>query len=146
MAKAKKTAVRKKTAKTKAVSARKVTAAKAGKKKQTIKKSTKKAKAGRPKAKGGRPKAKTASKKPVRKLKKYTPRSRYTSYKIGDRVQFGRIKNWEGDSVLEKIVGIVVDKIEDKELGLRFIEVQFNFRDYLPLAEDNLKTRRFVVK
>ena len=140
MAKAKKTA-------------RKVTAAKAVKKKQTIKNSTNKAKAGRPKAragrpkaKGGRPKAKTASKKPVRKLKKYTPRSRYTSYKIGDRVQFGRIKNWEGDSVLEKIVGIVVDKIEDKELGLRFIEVQFNFRDYLPFAEDNLKTRRFVVK
>ena len=115
------------------------------------------AKAGRPKPK---PKLREAPKRgkrlkalaePVRravskKLKKYSPRSRFASYKIGDRVQFTHIRNWEGELALEKIIGIVVDKIDDKHLDLKFIEVRFDLREFLPFTEQPLRTRRFVVK
>ena len=91
------------------------------------------------------PKA-TRVKPKVRKLKKYSPRSRYATFRMGDRLVFDRIQNWDSEQVLENIVGVVVGKIEEKGLGLRFIEVQFDLRDLMPFLEDGLRLRRFVVK
>lgn len=89
---------------------------------------------------------KTRTKPKVRKLKRYSPRSRYATFRTGDRLVFERIQNWDSDQVIENIVGIVVEKIDEKGLGLKFIEVQFDLRDLMPFLEDGIRLRRFVVK
>jgi len=141
MAKINKITAKRKPVKHKKAAIRKVTAAKARglKPKPKVSEKPKRAKPQKAAAKPARHIA-------LKKLKKYSPRSRFSSYSIGDRVQFGRIKNWESELALEKIVGIVVDKIDDKQLGLKFIEVRFDLREYLPFAEQTFRTRRFVVK
>jgi hypothetical protein len=142
-----------------ATAKKKQTAVKAKKKTKTTPKAVKKAPV--KKVVKGAPKKKTALKKTarqkvqpkktrikpkVRKLKKYSPRSRYATFRVGDRLVFERIQNWDSDQILENIVGIVVEKIEEKGLGLRFIEVQFDLRDLMPFLEDGLRLRRYVVK
>jgi len=141
MPKLNKTTAKRKPVKHKGAAMRKVTAAKAKrlKPKPKVREAPKRAKPAKVIAKPSRHAA-------LKKLKKYSPRSRFSSYSVGDRVQFGRIKNWESELALEKIIGIVVDKIDDKQLGLRFIEVRFDLREYLPFAEQTLRTRRFIVK
>ncbi len=89
---------------------------------------------------------KTRIKPKVRKLKRYSPRSRYATFRVGDRLVFERIQNWDSDQIIENIVGIVVEKIDEKGLGLKFIEVQFDLRDLMPFLEDGIRLRRFVVK
>ncbi len=138
MIKAKKTATSGKKTR-KAATPRKATATKTTPGKSAVKAVPKKVT--KPKS-TTKPKAGTAK----RKLKNYSPRSRYTSFKVGDRVQFRRIKNWESNAELEKIIGVVIDKIDDKKLGLKFIEVQFDLRESLPFVEDVIRIRRFVVK
>jgi len=142
-----------------ATAKKKQTALKAKKKIKTVSKAVKKAPV--KKAVKGSPKKKTTviktarkkvqpkmarSKPKVRKLKKYSPRSRYATFRTGDRLVFERIKNWDSDKVLENIVGVVVEKIEEKKLGLKFIEVQFDLRELMPFLENGIRLRRFVVK
>lgn len=92
------------------------------------------------------PPAKVTTKPKRRKLKKYSPRSRYATFRVGDRLMFERIKNWDGDGEIERVIGVVVRKIEDKALGFKFIEVQFDLREHMAYIEDNIRMRRFVVK
>jgi len=142
-AKKKQTATKtKKSGKAKTTKARKVTAKKATrttskKKTTTTRKATTKRKA---------LPAKVTTKPKRRKLKKYSPRSRYATFRVGDRLMFERIKNWDSDGELERVIGVVVRKIEDKALGLKFIEVQFDLREQLSFIEDSIRIRRFVVK
>ncbi len=133
-----------------AIARKKQTAVKAKKKTKTVPEAVKKAPAKKAAVKKAvlkkvLPKA-TKAKPKVRKLKKYSPRSRYATFRMGDRLVFDRIQNWDNEQVLENIVGVVVGKIEEKGLGLRFIEVQFDLRDLMPFLEDGLRLRRFVVK
>ncbi len=80
------------------------------------------------------------------KIKKYSPRSRYATFRIGDRLAFNRIQNWQHGTDIENVVGTVVDKIFDKANDLKFIEVQFEMDDEYSPGDTILKLRRFVVK
>ena len=134
-----KKSVKAKTTKARKVTAKKATMTKSKKKTTTTRKATTKRKP---------PTAKVTTKpKPKRrKLKKYSPRSRYATFRVGDRLMFERIMNWDGDGEIERIVGVVVRRIDDKALGLKFIEVQFDLREQLAFMEDSIRIRRFVVK
>ena len=82
----------------------------------------------------------------LKKAKKYSLRSRYATFRVGDRVSFDRIQNWEQETDIENVTGTVIDKIYDRENELKFIEVQFELDDeYIP-GEKSLRVRRFVVK
>lgn len=92
---------------------------------------------------------KTAPKKITKTSKKrkpriYSNRSRLSSFHIGDEVVFRKFRDWNNDSRIVEMKGVIVTKGKDRVSELNFIEVEFELVSLT--GSINRQVRRFFVK
>jgi hypothetical protein len=80
-----------------------------------------------------------------RKPRMYSSRSKLSSFLLGDMVVFRRIRDWSNEDQFLKMIGKVIAKGHDPDIGVNYIEVAFD--DFQGQSEEQKnKTRRFYVK
>jgi len=79
-----------------------------------------------------------------RRARNYSVRSRLSSFQLGDEVIFERVRDWNDNSRLVEMRGIIIAIGSDPEIDVNYIEVQFE-QETFP-GKVSRETRRFTVK